>query len=169
MHGALVNHGIVMIPSIESITQNGNKTEIIMEISFVNIDNPSDQRTVRYAGHGIDNQDKGVGKAISYAVKYALLKTFCLETTDDVERDSINHVPNEKETPTIGKEQLITLKELFKESDKHGHTEDFFYVAIQSKFGLGREDLNKLHIKQYNEVIDFIRTESEKQRILKAS
>ena len=38
-------------------------------------------------GFGIDDQDKGPGKAMSYAVKYALLKTLGLETGDDPDMD----------------------------------------------------------------------------------
>jgi hypothetical protein len=34
-------------------------------------------------GYGVDPQDKGPGKAISYGVKYALLKVLGLETGDD--------------------------------------------------------------------------------------
>ena len=50
---------------------------------------------VRAFGYGIDNGEKGPGKAVSYAVKYALLKTFCLETGDDPDRDAgTEHVPS---------------------------------------------------------------------------
>ncbi|MCE5294134.1 MAG: ERF family protein [Chlamydiales bacterium] len=93
LHKPMVNAGIVMIPTTKSMVQNGNRTEITMEISFINIDDPTDKVVVEYTGYGIDPQDKGIGKAISYAVKYALLKVFCLETNDDVERDSIEHKP----------------------------------------------------------------------------
>lgn len=31
-------------------------------------------------GHGVDNQDKGAGKATTYALKYALLYTFLIPT-----------------------------------------------------------------------------------------
>jgi hypothetical protein len=34
-------------------------------------------------GYGVDAQDKGPGKAMSYGVKYALLKVLGLETGDD--------------------------------------------------------------------------------------
>jgi hypothetical protein len=42
---------------------------------------------VESAGFGIDDQDKGPGKAISYAVKYAYLKALCLESGDDPDED----------------------------------------------------------------------------------
>ena len=42
---------------------------------------------MNFPGYGIDPADKGIGKAISYSFKYALLKTFCLETGDDPDQD----------------------------------------------------------------------------------
>jgi hypothetical protein len=61
-----------------------------MKTAFINADCPEEKIESFYYGYGIDTQDKGIGKAISYAVKYALLKQFCLETGDDPERDMID-------------------------------------------------------------------------------
>src|SRR5271157_4243123 len=98
LHMPMVEAGIVMLPTIKDLTQDGNRTRVMMEITFVNIDNPEDQCTIRSAGDGIDSQDKGIGKAVSYAVKYGLLKAFCLETGDDVEKDNYEHKPAAKIT-----------------------------------------------------------------------
>jgi len=95
LHEPMANHGIVMVPTVAELVQDGNRTIIKMEISFINADDPADKITINHYGYGIDPQDKGIGKAISYAVKYALLKLFCLETGDDVEKDSIDYIPKE--------------------------------------------------------------------------
>lgn len=50
---------------------------------FVNIDNPTDYiETVTFA-EGVDSQDKGSGKAMTYADKYALMKAYKISTGDD--------------------------------------------------------------------------------------
>lgn len=54
-------------------------------VTFVNADNPEDQFSDSYPAHALDNGDKAPGKAISYATKYALLKTFSIETGEDEE------------------------------------------------------------------------------------
>lgn len=54
-------------------------------IHFHNMDKPDDFLTVTVNGHAADNQDKAPGKAMSYAVKYAMLKTFGLETGENEE------------------------------------------------------------------------------------
>ena len=54
-------------------------------VTFVNADNPEDKFSDDYPAHALDNGDKAPGKAISYATKYALLKTFNIETGEDEE------------------------------------------------------------------------------------
>lgn len=75
----------------QKVHQDGNRTEITLTLRIVNIDKPDDFIDVKSAGYGCDKQDKGPGKAISYAVKYALLKGFGLETGDDADFDNIPH------------------------------------------------------------------------------
>lgn len=88
---AFVDHGVLVVPTVQQNVQNGNRTETTILVEFVNIDNPDDKVLTTSIGYGIDNQDKGVGKAYSYAYKNALLKVLALETGDDPERDSIEH------------------------------------------------------------------------------
>ena len=88
IHPLLVKYGVTIISTVEEMTQEANRTVVKLLLTFVNVDCPSDQFTVRYTGYGIDPSDKGPGKAISYAYKYALLKTFCLETGDDPDNDA---------------------------------------------------------------------------------
>ena len=87
IHPLLVKHGIAILPSVEEITQEGNRTMVKLLMTFVNADNAQDCFASRFVGYGVDSGDKGPGKAISYACKYGYLKTFCLETGDDPDFD----------------------------------------------------------------------------------
>lgn len=107
-----VKHGVVVVPTIKghdaqwfdgqrydkwakkTVAVKTLKTEVNIEVVFINMDKPEEfVSTVSY-GYGLDTQDKGIGKAYSYAYKYALLKIFALETGDDPENDSIDHKPD---------------------------------------------------------------------------
>jgi len=98
----LVKHGILAVPNVISermevttaTTRDGREynqfvTRAVLSVTFINIDNPEEREAATVFGDGIDSSDKGPGKAISYAVKYAYLKTFGLETTDDAENQHI--------------------------------------------------------------------------------
>lgn len=99
MRKSFLKHGVMAVPNFFDISQDGNKTMCSVGFVFINIEKPEDRVTVDCAGfgQGIDPQDKGAGKAMSYAVKYALLKMFSLETGDDPEKDNIDHVNKQQE------------------------------------------------------------------------
>lgn len=83
----MVGNGVIYYPVNLALDQNGNRTEARLVVRFQNVDHPDDFFDVPSAGYGIDDQDKGPGKAISYAVKYALLKALGLESGDDPDND----------------------------------------------------------------------------------
>jgi hypothetical protein len=95
----LLKNGIVYYPVRCEHSHNGNRAECSLTVRFVNIDQPSDFFDVPTFGYGIDTQDKGPGKAMSYAVKYALLKALGLETGDDPDTESIEHSPADAHEP----------------------------------------------------------------------
>lgn len=95
----LVAHGINTFMTVDRHEQDGNRTVVDITRTFVNIDNPTDTVSVSGFGYGIDGQDKGAGKGVSYADKILLLKAFMLETGEDVEADqTTNHKPDPKAT-----------------------------------------------------------------------
>lgn len=84
---ALLEAGVIYHVSSLSFEQLGNRTQCHVVVSFVNVDDPREKLETQSFGYGIDDQDKGPGKAMSYAVKYALLKTLGLETGDDPDHE----------------------------------------------------------------------------------
>lgn len=99
---ALLKNRVLDYPQNLVCTQNGNRTEMTMDIKFVNADEPTDFILVPTVGYGIDSQDKGPGKAMSYAVKMALLKALNLETGEDADDNTnIDHQPEPKNAPGI--------------------------------------------------------------------
>lgn len=96
----MVKHGVVYFPCDMDLQQVGNRTQATMTVRFVSVDDATDFMDVRTAGYGIDDQDKGPGKAISYAVKYALLKALGLESGDDPDQDQdVVHQPEPMPAP----------------------------------------------------------------------
>lgn len=89
-----VINGIVITSDVKSYDIDGPKCTILLAVTLVNIDDPEDRFTIHGLGTGIDQQGKAPGIATSYAFKYALLKTFMLETGDDAE--TANQEPEER-------------------------------------------------------------------------
>ena len=90
---------------------NGQVTEsnqlfmrIEVEYTFVNVEKPDEQIKIISYGDGIDTQDKGPGKAMTYADKYALLKAYKIVTGEDPDQQ---HSPD---TVKIGEQKIKDVK-----------------------------------------------------------
>lgn len=55
---------------------------------FVNVDEPTDFIETTVFSEGIDAQDKGSGKAMTYGDKYALMKMYKISTGDDPDQQA---------------------------------------------------------------------------------
>lgn len=106
----LVENGINVVTNITKDEQIGNLSKIWMEISFINVENPTDRITVNFSGTGTDSQDKGTSKAITSAFKSCLLKTFILESGDeeDIEAHNIERTEYKK----VNQEQMTSVMNL---------------------------------------------------------
>lgn len=116
----LIKHGVVVIPRMVKHEKDGNRTEVTVEVDFVNIDQPQDRVTVPVIGYGVDPSDKGPGKAFSYAMKYAYLKLFILNSADDIEKDYVEHDPGSARASDVAaaKNQATNALEVWAENFK---------------------------------------------------
>ncbi len=92
-------------------------TRIETVYRFVNVDKPDEYiETITFA-EGIDTQDKGSGKAMTYADKYALMKAYKICTGDDPDQNTRGKKnpkqPTEQPKQKTPRQQLIArLNEL---------------------------------------------------------
>jgi len=116
----LIDHGIVMQSSVanEPVMNNDKICTVVVDVDFVNVDSPEDRISGRWPSFAMDYGDKAIGKGISMAVKYAILKTFCLETGEDEE----SRLQGAKAEPIQAKE-LKVMTDLLEETDSRA--EDF--------------------------------------------
>lgn len=99
------------------------------DIHFVNIDSPDDFATVSVQAHANDNGDKAPGKAMTYAVKAAMLKLFTLETGEDEESRAEQNDPS-----TISNEQQMELFTLLCDQVTGMYTDKGARIAKAFKF-----------------------------------
>ena len=116
---ALANHGLCMIPfdiqestqvdRWEETNQYGAKqkqsvfTKVVVKYNLIH--ESGESTVVCGYGHGVDPQDKGAGKATTYAMKNALLYTFVtpvgkIDDTETTHSESIQSAPSK---PTLKK------------------------------------------------------------------
>lgn len=113
-----IEAGVLVIPiqqgkgvSVEGTTKSGTakiRFEAMYDIKFINIEDSSDFITVSVEAHGEGSDDKCAGKALSYAVKSAMLKVLMLETGENDEEGVKN---------TIDSKQAGILAQLIADTD----------------------------------------------------
>lgn len=63
-------------------------TRISTVYRFVNIEKPEEYIDITSFAEGIDSQDKGSGKAMTYGDKYALMKAYKISTGEDPDQEA---------------------------------------------------------------------------------
>src|SRR5215469_11897749 len=108
----LAELGVVVIPRLESITYEPHTpgradsvrvARVIMAYTFTD-ETSGEEITARVAGEGLDMGDKASYKAMTGALKYALLQSFLLATGDDPEDERTD-------SRTPGVERLISAEQ----------------------------------------------------------
>lgn len=88
MRNALIEQGLVVYPVKQEHHRNGNISHVDVTYRIVDTENPDDYIEVVSCGDGYDTQDKGAGKAMTYAFKYMFLRTFAIPTGEDPDKIS---------------------------------------------------------------------------------
>jgi hypothetical protein len=107
----LAELGVVVIPQLQSISTETPRSSseriarIVMNYRFVDA-RSGEELTVRVAGEGADAGDKAPYKAMTGALKYALLQSFLLATGDDPEDERADS------RAALGSERVITPEQV---------------------------------------------------------
>ena len=107
----LAELGVVVIPQLQSISTETPRSSseriarIVMNYRFVDA-RSGEELTVRVAGEGADAGDKAPYKAMTGALKYALLQSFLLATGDDPEDERSDS------RAALGAERVITPEQV---------------------------------------------------------
>ena len=116
---------IIESGTIESTTYKGEVKKSLFErietvYRFVNTEKPDEYIEITTYGDGIDSQDKSVGKAMTYADKYALLKAYKIITGEDPDQNESEDLKtaDTKKAQTLDKTLLAKAKSLNIELDK---------------------------------------------------
>ncbi len=112
-----VDAGVIIIPhqvdkgiSVEGTTKTGGakiRFEAVYDVDFIDVEDGS-KVTIRSEAHAEDFSDKAANKALTYAVKNALLKVLMLQTGENEAEEGVN---------LINSKQITMLKGLITSTD----------------------------------------------------
>ena len=117
----LAELGVVVIPQLQSISTETPRSSsdriarVVMNYRFVDA-RSGEELTVRVPGEGADPGDKAPYKAMTGALKYALLQSFLLATGDDPENERTDSRIALGSERVITPEQVLELQKLIEET-----------------------------------------------------
>jgi hypothetical protein len=124
-------------------------TELEMEYTWLNADNPEEKIVCTWYGQGVDIAgEKGVGKAMTYGEKYFMLKFFNIPT----DKDDPDSFQEKFEDKTISKNNIIELQELAKNADI---SEQDMIKGIMKKYQ--KSSLKQLTVSEYETIRESIK------------
>ena len=88
MRDELIKNKLVVFPIAQESNRVGNITHVDTKYRMVNVEDPNEFIEIVSCGDGADSQDKGSGKAMTYAFKYMWLRVFALPTGEDPDKIS---------------------------------------------------------------------------------
>lgn len=135
----LSDYGVMLFTSVEEQGSKGDMTKVVTEHSFVDGDTGA-TITVKSRGHGYDEQDKGIYKAVTGAVKYLLYKNFLIPAGDDPE-----------EPPTISNDMR---KKILAGAKNFALPKGEFEALLDQHYGV--DDAGDLHPEQLDSVRNMI-------------
>lgn len=166
----LVKQGIVIIP-VEQQSENKELirtdksvnmlTSVHVKYRIQNIEDINDYIEVESNGTGVDTQDKGVGKAMTYAYKYMLLRTFAIPTGEDPDKISSAEtdakMKHEIEVQKDGEQKIDKNKiEALNKAIFNNNIADNVVDLILSQYGY--KNTNDIKIKDYMNIVNDFKT-----------
>ena len=161
---AMIENGVVIIPIeiTHSRTdevlkdQYGNEkvsrlTTADCKYRIQNIEDKDDYIIASSSGTGVDTQDKGIGKALTYAYKYLLLRTFAIPTGEDPDK-----ISSELYGSQFAAKQLITTtqEQILRAKIKMEQVKNIKVIDVLSDYGY--KTLAEIEQDKYEEILNKI-------------
>lgn len=124
-------------------------SDVNVKYEIVNIHKPAEKIITVSSGTGVDTQDKGIGKAMTYAYKNMIIKLFAIATGDDTDK-----VHSDDYTKKLLGEGKVNdrAKDLYALGNKAGVTPVQVMQVIKKDYNKGRiEDLTDTEYKEVYE------------------
>ncbi|MFS1511858.1 ERF family protein [Chengkuizengella sp. SCS-71B] len=125
----LIKNKLIVLPIEQDHKREGTISTVDTKYKIIDIESGQYEIIVS-SGTGADTQDKGVGKAMTYAFKYLFLRSFAIPTGEDPDKVSSAELDEKQKKQAEEREKklnsvLIKWQTLSEEKDKAKSTEQF--------------------------------------------
>ena len=133
MHKQLADNKIVVYPVRMDHRREGIITHVDVIYRMVNAEDPSDYIEIASCGDGADTQDKGSGKAMTYAYKYMWLRTFAIPTGEDPDKIASAEIDDMLAKENVKNAEEVKKPESAKKTELVGEVQRLISKALDLK------------------------------------
>lgn len=137
VRASLIKNGLIILPVEQAHKREETLTTVDTRYKIIDIET-GEFETIVSSGTGVDTQDKGVGKAMTYSYKYLLLRSFAIPTGDDPDKVSSAELDEEEK-----QKRLAVIKAKY---ETFRGTEDGFDEFMSNCY---KNNWNDKRIEQY--------------------
>lgn len=115
MRQQMIEHKLIVYPIAMKRERVNQITSVDVTYRILNVENPDEYVDVVSSGDGADTQDKGAGKAMTYAYKYMWLRTFGIPTGEDPDKVSSDELDAKQaaENAVISENEAEVLRRMY--------------------------------------------------------
>jgi ERF superfamily len=164
---SLLKNGLVIIPIEQEHHKEGNLTTVNVKYKIVDIES-GEYEIAMSSGTGADTQDKGVGKAMTYAYKYLLLRTFAIPTGEDPDKTSSaeldakqNNQQQSKPQNVASEKTLYLVNKLIKEVAQAMNITEAAAVGTLKQRMKSAKDINQYTQTEASKAIEILNKAKE--------
>lgn len=150
---SLIKHHLTFIPIHQEVTHRGDITQLEVTYRLTDADS-GEFIDVVSAGEGADTQDKGIGKASTYAYKYALLRTFAIATGEDpdmISSDEFSEKQKQYQQQNSRTKVINEINNLYGQLMNRGYDMRYLTTTAMNCVGRQFQTLDELNMNElYN-------------------
>lgn len=153
MRAQMVKHKLLVFPVEMTASRAGQISHVDVRYRIVNVEAPEEFIEVVSCGDGADSQDKGAGKAMTYAYKYMWLRTFGIPTGEDPDKISSAELDAQAEAE-MKKNNYPAASEMLKVIEKRYEDDPDNKQALMEHYKIKTlDELNENQMKAlYNKI-----------------
>jgi hypothetical protein len=158
---SLLKNKLIIIPIEQEHHKEGNLTTVNVKYKIVDIES-GEYEIAMSSGTGADTQDKGVGKAMTYAYKYLLLRTFAIPTGEDPDKVSSAELDAKQTNANLASEpQMKKINFLIKDVAKvRNMTEAQVVGTLKTRMNTAK-DINQYTKTEASKAIEILEQAKE--------
>lgn len=145
---SLIKNGLIIFPFEQQHKREGTLSTVDVKYKIVDTETGEFEVLVS-SGTGADTQDKGVGKAMTYAYKYLLLRTFAIPTGEDPDKTSSAELDARERENAANNDQPNNSQQSNNQTKRSAAQVNRLF-AIAKSSGISVVDVKKALMKDYN-------------------